>query len=242
VADTSRFQALIAVAVVAAIFAAWRVVSAFRRRAESRSGFGAGATQRDRLLDRPAVLIVAVGCGMLVWAFVEPYFPVVRHVEIRSPKLHRRVKVVHISDLHCDSVVRAEERLVKAIAEVEPDLIVFSGDGVNSDEGIPVFRKAMRALVQIAPVYAVRGNWESWWFKHVDKFANTGVVVLEEGGKDRLVPHVLLVNLPNESSLYVVAIQKTKGQKSGSDSTRISSTILTARFTSKILSSSKLTI
>jgi predicted MPP superfamily phosphohydrolase len=117
---------------------------------------------------------------MLLWAFIEPYYPVVRQIAIASTKLHRKIRVVHVSDFHCDPEVRAEERVVEAIEKLAPDLIVFSGDGVNSDAGIPVFRKTMRALVRVAPVYAVRGNWESWYFQHVDTFANTGVVVLED--------------------------------------------------------------
>ena len=177
--DSSRFQALLLAAFLTAAFAVWRLVALLRRRAERRSGFGAVTPRNVRLFDGLAAFLVLLGLGMLAWAFIEPYFPIVRHVEVPSPKIIHKVRVVHISDLHCDSEVRAEERLVKAIGEVGPDLIIFSGDGVNSDGGIPVFRKTMRELVDIAPVYAVRGNWESWWFQHVDTFADTGVIVLE---------------------------------------------------------------
>lgn len=177
--DTSRFQALVLAALLAVVFAGWRLVRALRRRSEKRSGFGAVTTRRDCFIDWLAALLVLTGALMLAWAFIEPYFPVIREIQIESPKLERKVRVVHITDLHCDPEVRAETRLVEKIGEVAPDLIIFSGDGVNSDEGIPVFRRTMQALVRIAPVYAVRGNWESWWFQHVDTFDSTGVHVLE---------------------------------------------------------------
>lgn len=161
-------------------FAIVRLLGFLWRRVERRSGFAAEVSRSTRLWDGCATVLVLGGLGMLVWAFIEPYYPVAHQIEIHSTKLHRKVRVVHVSDLHCDPEVRAEERIVEAIEKLVPDLIIFSGDGVNSDAGIPVFRKTMRALVRVAPVYAVRGNWESWWFQHVDTFADTGVVVLED--------------------------------------------------------------
>jgi uncharacterized protein len=185
VVDSSRFQAFLLAALLTAGFVLWRLMALVARRAERRSGFAAAIPRTVHLLDGLAALLVLLGVGMLLWAFIEPYFPVVRHVALRSSKLHRNVRVVHISDLHCDPQIRAEKRLVESIRKLAPDLIVFSGDGVNSDEGIPVFRATMQDLVGIAPVYAVRGNWESWWFQHVDTFADTGVIVLEN--ENRLV-------------------------------------------------------
>ena len=40
----------------------------------------------------------------------------------------------------------------------------------------PAKEMAMQqALSKIAPVYRVRGNWEVWWFRHVDSFRETGI-------------------------------------------------------------------
>jgi predicted MPP superfamily phosphohydrolase len=36
----------------------------------------------------------------------------------------------------------------------------------------------MQALADIAPLDGERGNWEAWWFKHVDTFADTGMTEL----------------------------------------------------------------
>ena len=158
---------------------AW-VVKAGLRRLGLRVGRPFGELSRPRrvlLLGCAAVSLA--GFFTLAWGFSEPYFPVVERVEVRSGKVERPVRIVQVSDLHCDPQERAEDEVVALVEELDPDLIIFSGDGVNSDEGIPLFKKTMRALAEIAPLYGVRGNWESWWFTHVDTFADTGIEELE---------------------------------------------------------------
>lgn len=61
-----------------------------------------------------------------------------------------------------------------------PDLIVFTGDAINSEAGLPNFRRCMKALAAIAPTFAVMGNWEMWWFPEIDLYRDTGVQLLRE--------------------------------------------------------------
>jgi predicted MPP superfamily phosphohydrolase len=124
--------------------------------------------------------------GLLCFAyghFVEPYWPQVTHVRVESPKLkgaRRPVRVVHISDLHCDPAPRLEERLPDLVAAERPDLIVFTGDSLNSPEGLPVLRKLLPRLAAIAPTYAVRGNWDTAFWRRAELFEGTGVVELKK--------------------------------------------------------------
>jgi predicted MPP superfamily phosphohydrolase len=89
------------------------------------------------------------------------------------------VRVVHISDLHCDPRTRLEERLPDIIAAEHPDLIVFTGDSLNSREGLPVLRKLLPRLSAIAPTFAVRGNWDVWYWRKQELFGGTGVEELD---------------------------------------------------------------
>lgn len=82
---------------------------------------------------------------------------------------------MHISDLHCDPRPRLEERLPDIVAAERPDLIVFTGDSINSPEGLPVLRKLLPRLAQIAPTFAVRGNWDIWYWGGEELFGGTGV-------------------------------------------------------------------
>jgi len=123
--------------------------------------------------------IALFGFGCFAYAyFVEPYLLSVRNVEIKSAKLPKGTKpfrVVHISDIHSDAKIRLEEKLPSAIAEQKPDLIVFSGDSLNSTEGLPNFRNCITEIAKIAPTFAVRGNWDVWYWHNQNLFNGTGV-------------------------------------------------------------------
>ncbi|MDQ5837743.1 MAG: metallophosphoesterase [Acidobacteriota bacterium] len=93
----------------------------------------------------------------------------------------RAERVVHISDLHCDPEPRLEERLPDLVAAERPDLIVFTGDSLNSPGGLPVLRKLLPRLASIAPTYAVRGNWDTAFWRREQLFEGTGVVELKKG-------------------------------------------------------------
>jgi uncharacterized protein len=127
------------------------------------------------------VVLVLAGVGLVCFAygyFVEPFWPQVTHVRLESAKLAgatRPLRVVHISDLHCDPRPRLEERLPDIIAAERPDFIVFTGDSVNSPEGLPVLRKLLPRLAAIAPTFAVRGNWDVGYWGREELFEGTGV-------------------------------------------------------------------
>lgn len=140
--------------------------------------------------------------------WVEPYWPEVRRVRLSFAKLRgatRPVRLVHISDIHSDAKVRLEERLPGIIAGLNPDLIVFTGDAVNSPEGLPIFKTLMGKLSRLAPTYAVKGNWDIIHWGALDLFGGTGVVELK--GRGRIVPiagaHLMIAGLPPFLSLRV---------------------------------------
>jgi predicted MPP superfamily phosphohydrolase len=145
-----------------------------------RFGVGTPSNSRGQVLFRRAILTFA-GVGILCFAygyFIEPYRLAVSHVSIRSAKLprgSRPIRIVHISDIHSDPKVRLERRLPQAIAAERPDIIVFTGDSINSPAGLPVFRECITELAKIAPTFVVKGNWDAWYWNRLDLFSGTGV-------------------------------------------------------------------
>jgi hypothetical protein len=114
--------------------------------------------------------------------FVEPRWPEVVTVRLHSAKLPagaQPLRLAFIADFHSEAAVRLEPRLPDLIAALKPDAIVFGGDAVNAEAGLPHFIECMRRLAALAPTFAVRGNWEVWWFPRLDLFGGTGVQVLE---------------------------------------------------------------
>jgi predicted MPP superfamily phosphohydrolase len=144
-----------------------------------RFGQAAPIQNREQVWFRRIVLVLAaVGTLCIAYGFlIEPYWLQVTRVRIDSPKLpkgSRPIRIVHISDLHSESKPRLEDRLPGIIAAEMPDLILFTGDSLNEPEGLPVFRACLAKIAAIAPSFAVRGNWDSWYWSNLDLFGGTG--------------------------------------------------------------------
>jgi uncharacterized protein len=113
--------------------------------------------------------------------FIEPYWLSIEHLEISSAKIHctKPIRIVQISDLHCDAKERLEGQLPAVIALQKPDIIVFTGDAINMPEGLPLLRTCLIRLAKIAPTYVVKGNWDADFFTDLDRFGNTGAIELD---------------------------------------------------------------
>jgi predicted MPP superfamily phosphohydrolase len=137
-----------------------------------------GRSARRRLwvkrcvLSAAALIVSSVGYG-----FWEPCWPEVERVTVRSPKLaaDEPIRLVQLSDLHSEAEPRLEDSLPGIVAGLRPDLIVFTGDAINTTRGLGHFRRVMARLADIAPTFAVRGNWDVWWFPRTNLYGGTGV-------------------------------------------------------------------
>jgi predicted MPP superfamily phosphohydrolase len=134
--------------------------------------------------------LVVIGAGCFLYArLIEPFWPEVSRVRVESARLppgSRPIRLVHITDVHSDPEARLEGRIPDLVAAEKPDLIVFTGDSINSPGGVANFRALMTRLDRIAPTYAVRGNWDVWSWGDIDLFGGTGVTELS--GKAERVP------------------------------------------------------
>ena len=131
-----------------------------------------------------ALAVFGLACGAYGW-LVEPYWLDQTVAQVPTAKLPpgaAAIRIVHISDLHCDPKQRLEDDLPTVIAELKPDLICFTGDAANSPDAMENFRRCMTALAKIAPTYAVWGNWEGH-FADKDYYGGTGVKVLHDASE-----------------------------------------------------------
>jgi predicted MPP superfamily phosphohydrolase len=156
--------------------------------------------RRGRWARRIVVGLAVLGVACFVYArFVEPYRLEVTHVRVATAKLKhgaKPIRIVQISDVHSDPAVRLEERLPAAIAAEHPDAIVFTGDAINSRDGLSNFRRLMTGLSGIAPTYAVRGNWDVWYWGDIDLFGGTGVIELNDTVQPLTGSELWLAGLP----------------------------------------------
>jgi predicted MPP superfamily phosphohydrolase len=130
-------------------------------------------------LDYLILSLASLGLVCFAWGvWVEPYWPEVTTLKLVSHKLKpgsRTVRLVHISDLHCDDEIRLEKQLPELIAKQKPDAIVFTGDSINSKKALGTFRQCMSQLAQIAPTFVVQGNHDSRTQRRLSLFKGTGV-------------------------------------------------------------------
>ncbi|MBT3277860.1 MAG: hypothetical protein HN909_08785 [Phycisphaerales bacterium] len=137
--------------------------------------------RRARKLRTASWTLSLIGLCCLGWSFYEPYWPEVTHTVIESDKLAgltKPIRLVQLSDFHCDATRRAEDTVIETVRDLKPDLIVLTGDYTNSPAGADTFRSTLNALVKIAPTYLVRGNWD-YYHPSCRPWENTGATVLD---------------------------------------------------------------
>ncbi|HEY7545824.1 MAG TPA: metallophosphoesterase, partial [Blastocatellia bacterium] len=183
---SETFRVLLFVGIIATIYivAAREVVKIFLRR---RGHLKSPESQRQSWYRRIAFTLAAAGILCFAYAyFIEPYWPEVTRSHITTaklPSLARPIRIAHISDLHSDPKVRLESRLPDIIAAEKPDIIVFTGDAINSVDALPVFKECLRRIAAIAPTFAVRGNWDTSFHRRLDLFSDTGAQELRSSAK-----------------------------------------------------------
>ena len=95
-------------------------------------------------------------------------------------------RIVQISDLHNAKFGKNNQKLVGRIRECEPDMIVLTGDLVDSNHtNVDRAVQFVDEIVKICPVYYVTGNHEYWLEKSeydelMDGLIGAGVVILDD--------------------------------------------------------------
>ena len=130
--------------------------------------FAAGllwATRPGLLLT--AVLHIAITAAFLYATWVEPFRIGVTQAELRSSKLngHAPLRLLHITDLHIEHITPREQRLLRLVEELAPDVVVITGDYLNlsSIHDADAQAKARDLLACLCenihgPVYAITGS------------------------------------------------------------------------------------
>lgn len=109
------------------------------------------------------VLILVVILTIIIFLYVQNNWIYVNsiNIEVEEFNLNNIYKIVHLSDLHNKLFGKKQKRLINKIKKLEPNIIVFTGDIVdsytlNKEPAIIL----MEELIKIAKVYYVTGNHE----------------------------------------------------------------------------------
>ncbi len=159
------------------IWAAWAILS----------------LSRPGLRRKPAGGILALGLlhalvsGLVVDAFViEPFRLQTTYLVEPAESIlpGRTLRIVQLSDLHVERTTRRESELVQRVRELQPDIVVWTGDYLNLSymDDPQTLHDAQQALAQIdAPygVYAISGSIETPDNIH-EIFRGTKAVILND--------------------------------------------------------------
>ena len=145
--------------------------------------------------------LIAVGIIGLLYGlfFLENRRFAVRHDTIRHKKIKTPFRIVQVSDLHDRTFGKEQCRLLQAIRDAKPDMIVITGDLFNRHRE----RACKNALlfaekaVRIAPTYFAEGNHECslkrTGKRYLEAVSRAGVRVLRNAYAD--LPQCRLIGL-----------------------------------------------
>jgi len=140
---------------------------------------------RSGLKTKPAIAIHIMALAGLVclWygANIEPSWVEINRFDIYTDKLKNTdIRIVQISDMHCDKKIRTEKKLAGMINNLKPDIVVFTGDTINDRNALLTFRDVLNKIKAPYGKFAVKGNIDSHYWNNIDIFFNTGFMLLNK--------------------------------------------------------------
>ncbi|MGK2943827.1 MAG: metallophosphoesterase, partial [Desulfuromonadales bacterium] len=95
-------------------------------------------------------------------AWYEPQALQVERIALPSNSPGRQVRLLQISDLHLSGFNRYFAKVTRQVADLQPDLIVLTGDYLEEERNIRGVLSFLKELKATHGIYAVQGNWEYW--------------------------------------------------------------------------------
>ncbi len=102
---------------------------------------------------------VAVGGACFAWGLVEAGLYTVRRFDLDIlPPGGTSIRVLHVSDLHLRAGQERKLAFVRSLAELEPDLVVNTGDNITEPGAIAPLLAAMDGLRSLPGVFVFGSN------------------------------------------------------------------------------------
>ena len=140
-----------------------------------------------RIISLLMIVLFVLALGSL---YISKYFLTVTHYEVSAKNLQNAIRVVQVTDLHNSQFGDGNEKLIEKVAKQQPDLIVLTGDLLNShEEDTSIALDLVRKLSNLAPAYVSYGNHELQYEQEFDcdldaAFEETGAALLDFAYED----------------------------------------------------------
>lgn len=118
--------------------------------------------------------VIAGGAGAEGLLLEPRRVTVTRHrIGATSPAAGATLRVAQLSDLHLKRVGRFEERIAARVEELNPDVILLTGDSIDDASALSSLAAFLELLPPRSRRYAILGNWEYWSGVDRSAFART---------------------------------------------------------------------
>lgn len=108
-------------------------------------------------------LLLSTGLLLTDGFWAEKYFVKINEyfIPISNAK-PQGLSFIQIFDLHLTSLSYPHQYIVKKINELNPDLVFFTGDAVDTNENLPLLESFLTRINLNIKKVAILGNWEHW--------------------------------------------------------------------------------
>lgn len=138
---------------------------------------------KKRIIISIAVVMLCIGIWT-VWGNTALELNTYTIDSSKLPSSFNGYRIAHVSDLHNTEMGQNNEKLLKMIKSAEPDIIVITGDMIDSrNTKVDVALNFAAEAVKIAPCYFVKGNHEVRVTEYEELrngLIDLGVIVLED--------------------------------------------------------------
>ena len=86
----------------------------------------------------------------------------VRSYEVRDARIQGSIRIALVTDMHSCKYGKDQEKLLRAIEEQKPDLILLGGDIIDDDLPTGPAEAFLSGISGKYPIYYVTGNHECW--------------------------------------------------------------------------------
>ncbi len=114
---------------------------------------------RRRFIETTA--LAGLGLALLDSLWFEKYIIDWNVLDFSGDKPNK-LKVIQVSDLHLNSISSFHEKFAARINQAKPDLVVFTGDSVDQQDGLDFLQSFLELIDFSIKKIAITGNWEYW--------------------------------------------------------------------------------
>lgn len=126
------------------------------------------------------IILGALFCAVCLFFVIVMVYDSNRFVTVpyrlRNPKIRKKVRLILLADLHNKQYGKENEKLLAAIEETSPDLILCAGDLMTSVPGksMEPAEEFVKRLAEKYPFYYANGNHEYRIYHDREKFGSMG--------------------------------------------------------------------